>query len=164
MSRSPDRPIRLAAVFVALVPIGVAAQATLRREIVGHFARPDIVESSGIVASRKQPGAYWTMNDSGGKPEVYAFDLSGRDLGAWMVPGATANDWESLGLGPCAPGSNSDCLYAGDTGDNSEVRRSGRFCLSRPDLRQSLHLSCEQGDWRAQSGAGADDMRSRAAE
>ena len=100
----------------------LAAQATIRRDVVGHFARQDVVESSGIVASRKRPGVYWTMNDSGGKPEVYAFDISGRDLGAWMVPGATAADWESLGLGPCAPRSSSDCLYAGDTGDNSEVR------------------------------------------
>jgi len=111
--------------FVALlvvVPVALAAQAAIRHETVGHFARHDIVESSGIVASRKQPGVYWTMNDSGGKPEAYAFDISGHDLGAWMVPGATANDWESLGLGPCSPGSSRDCLYAGDTGDNSEVR------------------------------------------
>lgn len=105
-----------------MLPMAGAAQAPIRREIVGHFSRPDIVESSGIVASRTQPGVFWTMNDSGGKPEVYAFDISGRDLGAWMVPGATANDWEALTLGPCAAGSTADCLYAGDTGDNSEVR------------------------------------------
>jgi hypothetical protein len=114
--------MRKAILLLAVVPVTLTAQAAIRHETVGHFARHDIVESSGIVASRKQPGVYWTMNDSGGKPEVYAFDISGRDLGAWMVPGATAIDWESLGLGPCAPGSSRDCLYAGDTGDNSEAR------------------------------------------
>src|SRR4029078_10623652 len=84
---------------ICALPASVAAQAPIRREIVGHFARPDIIESSGIVASRTQPGVFWTMNDSGGKPEVYAFDVSGRDLGAWMVPGATAAERESLGVG-----------------------------------------------------------------
>jgi len=115
-------PLCARGVLLLAIAAPAFAQTAVRRETVGHFARPDIVESSGIVASRKQPGVYWTMNDSGGKPEVYAFDISGRDLGAWMVPGATATDWEALTLGPCGAGSTADCLYAGDTGDNSEVR------------------------------------------
>ena len=33
-----------------------------------------ISESSGLVASRTMPGAYWTHNDSGDGPFIYAFD------------------------------------------------------------------------------------------
>jgi hypothetical protein len=116
---------RLPPLFAVLI-LGFAspalAQKPVRQEVVGHFGRPDIVESSGIVASRKQPGVFWTMNDSGGPAIVYAFDLAGRDLGAWRVTGAANQDWESLSLGPCGAGSPSDCLYVGETGDNSEKR------------------------------------------
>jgi hypothetical protein len=114
--------------LLAVLILGLAspalAQTPVRREVAGHFGRPDIVESSGIVASRKQPGVFWTINDSGGPAIVYAFDLSGRDLGAWRVTGATNQDWESLSLGPCGAGSAGDCLYVGETGDNSEKRPS----------------------------------------
>lgn len=89
---------------------------------VGRFARPEIVESSAVAASVRQPGVYWTLNDSGGAPVVYAFDLGGRDLGAWVVKGATNEDWESLSVGPCGPGGKDDCLYIGETGDNGEHR------------------------------------------
>jgi hypothetical protein len=111
--------------FLALGFVSPAlAQKPVRQDVVGHFARPDIVESSGIVASRKQPGVFWTMNDSGGPAIVYAFDITGRDLGAWRVTGAINQDWESISLGPCGAGSTGDCLYVGETGDNSEQRAS----------------------------------------
>jgi len=118
---------RLRPLFVVLMLVLASpalAQKPVREEVVGHFARPDIVESSGIVASRKQPGVFWTMNDSGGPAIVYAFDLTGRDLGAWRVTGAANQDWESLSLGPCGAGSAGDCIYVGETGDNSEQRPS----------------------------------------
>ncbi|MEM7279598.1 MAG: hypothetical protein AAF385_15910 [Pseudomonadota bacterium] len=90
--------------------------------ITGHFARPEITESSGIAASRTQPGVYWTLNDSGGAPMVYAFDINGRDLGAWQLEGAENTDWEALDIGPCTEAQSSDCFYIGETGDNAEQR------------------------------------------
>ena len=114
------------------------AQTPASQKVVGHFARPDILESSGVVASRMQPGVYWTMNDSGGPAIVYAFDLAGRDLGAWRVAGATNQDWESLSIGRCRSGS-SDCLYIGETGDNGEKRPNRRlYRISEPAVSASL--------------------------
>ena len=80
-----------------------------------------ITESSGVVASRKYPGRLWTMNDSGGDPVLFLTDVTGAALGSFLVPGTRNRDWESLGRGPCG---NTECLYIGDTGDNSERRRS----------------------------------------
>lgn len=80
-----------------------------------------IYESSGLVASRTSPGSYWTHNDAGNGPLIYAFDTQGRSRGAWRVTGATAEDWEDLSAGP-GPKPDTNYLYIGDTGDNDGTR------------------------------------------
>ncbi len=81
----------------------------------------DINESSGLVASRTNPGAYWTHNDSGDGPFIYAFDTSGQSLGTFRVTAATNRDWEDISAGP-GPQANRSYLYIGDTGDNDQRR------------------------------------------
>ncbi len=80
-----------------------------------------INESSGLVASRTSPGAYWTHNDSGDGPFIYAFDTRGDSLGIFRVTGAQARDWEDMAAGP-GPQANKSYLYLGDIGDNDAVR------------------------------------------
>ena len=80
-----------------------------------------IDESSGIVASRRNPGLFWTHNDSGDGPFVYAFDRAGRRRGTWRVEGAQARDWEDIAAGP-GPEASRTYLYAGDIGDNEAKR------------------------------------------
>ncbi len=80
-----------------------------------------ITESSGLVASRSKPGAYWTHNDSGDGPFIYAFDSRGDSLGAFRVTGAEARDWEDISIGP-GPQPNRSYLYIGDIGDNDQAR------------------------------------------
>lgn len=82
---------------------------------------PAIRESSGIVASRSTPGLYWTHNDSGDGPFLYAFDERGVRRGVWRVTGAAARDWEDIAAGP-GPRRNTNYLYIGDIGDNNERR------------------------------------------
>jgi hypothetical protein len=80
-----------------------------------------IDESSGLVASRRSPGLFWTHNDSGDGPVVYAFDRKGRSRGTWHVEGASARDWEDIAAGP-GPVPGQSYLYAGDIGDNGRER------------------------------------------
>jgi hypothetical protein len=80
-----------------------------------------IDESSGLVASRRSPGLFWTHNDSGDGPFVYAFDRAGRSRGTWRVEGAQAIDWEDMAAGP-GPAQGRSYLYAGDIGDNGRER------------------------------------------
>src|SRR4051812_5338063 len=80
-----------------------------------------INESSGVVASRRSPGLFWTHNDSGDGPFVYAFDRAGRSRGTWRVEGAQAIDWEDIAAGP-GPARGESYLYAGDIGDNGRER------------------------------------------
>ncbi|HEU4837382.1 MAG TPA: hypothetical protein VFS90_23330 [Pyrinomonadaceae bacterium] len=80
-----------------------------------------ISESSGLVASRTTPGAYWTHNDSGDGPFIYAFDTRGDSFGTFRITGAEARDWEDIAAGP-GPQANRSYLYIGDIGDNDSVR------------------------------------------
>lgn len=80
-----------------------------------------ISESSGLAASRTTPGVYWTHNDSGDGPYIYAFDTRGDSLGIFRVTGAEACDWEDMAAGP-GPQPNTSYLYLGDIGDNDGVR------------------------------------------
>ncbi len=85
---------------------------------VGNLADPEISEASGIVASRCNPGIFWTHNDSGDSANIYAIAKTGESLGIWNIPRSANNDWEDIAeykdtKGKCF-------LYVGDIGDNSE--------------------------------------------
>src|SRR5688572_29318051 len=80
-----------------------------------------IREASGLVASQQWPGVYWTINDHGNAPVLFAFDQDGAPRGSFRVHGASNVDWEALQLGP--DGDGGFALYIGDTGDNDQNRR-----------------------------------------
>ncbi|HEV2836710.1 MAG TPA: hypothetical protein VGW58_15435, partial [Pyrinomonadaceae bacterium] len=88
---------------------------------LANIADPSINESSGLVASRTLPGAYWTHNDSGDGPFIYALNTRGEPLGTFRVTGATNRDWEDIAAGP-GPQRGRLYLYIGDIGDNDKVR------------------------------------------
>jgi hypothetical protein len=82
---------------------------------------PGVSETSGLAASRTSPGAYWTHNDSGDGPFIYAFDTRGNMLGTFRLSGAQNRDWEDIATGP-GPQAKRSYLYIADTGDNDQKR------------------------------------------
>ncbi|MDT3397298.1 hypothetical protein RKE29_11675 [Streptomyces sp. B1866] len=75
---------------------------------------PRITESSGLAPSRAHPGVYWTHNDSGDSPRVYAVDgRTGRTVATVTLRGiGSARDVEGISVGPDGN------VYVGDIGDN----------------------------------------------
>src|ERR1700741_1476633 len=53
--------------------------------VLGRLDAPAVNESSGLIASRTNPGLYWTHNDSGDGPNLYALDEYGAHRGTWRV-------------------------------------------------------------------------------
>ena len=83
---------------------------------------PDAVrETSGLAQSRRDPELFWTHNDSGNEPVLFAVRLGGTLAGRVRIEGADLEDWEDLEAGPCESGT---CLYVGDIGDNDAERES----------------------------------------
>jgi hypothetical protein len=96
-----------------------SAPAVAWREV--RLDEPALDESSGVAASHRHPGLYWTHNDSGDGPYLYAFGVDGRRRGVWRVAGARADDWEDVASGP-GPLPGRSYLYVGDIGDNDRAR------------------------------------------
>jgi hypothetical protein len=75
---------------------------------------PRIKESSGLAASRLHPGIYWTHNDSGDGPYIYAVDSrTGKTVATVTLSGiGRPRDTEAISIGP------GNQIYLGDIGDN----------------------------------------------
>ena len=102
---------------------------------IAEIKSESITESSGLVASRTLPGAYWTHNDSGDGPFIYAINTRGEHLGVYRVAGANARDWEDISIGS-GPQRDRSYLYIGDIGDNSEARNDiVVYRVPEPDLK-----------------------------
>ena len=80
-----------------------------------------INEASGLLASRANPGVYFTHNDSGGRPEIYALDSKGGLQTTIVLDGASNVDWEDIGFAPATTGGAWD-IIAADIGDNQQHR------------------------------------------
>ena len=89
---------------------------------IATLADRRIRESSGLAWSRRRANVFWTHNDSGGGAHVYAFDLHGKGLGVFTVPGASARDWEDMASFVM---DRKSYLLLADTGDNHSRRK---FC------------------------------------
>lgn len=97
---------------------GVPLRAVQR---TGVIASPALREASGLAPSARAAGVFWSHNDSGHEPRLYALDVAGRDRGIVTVTGASNRDWEAIAAGPC---DGAACLYVGDVGDNLGRRAS----------------------------------------
>ena len=89
-------------------------------EVLGNISSPDIIEASGIAASRRNEGVLWVHNDSGDSARVFAIDRGGALLGTYALAGADAIDWEDMAIGPGPD--DGDYLYLADIGDNDAAR------------------------------------------
>ena len=93
-------------------------------------ARAQLVENSAATLSHTQPGVFFTINDSGNDPLLFALDTTGADRGVWRVMGTTNVDWEAASVGPCSLGNAdssaapAECVYIGDVGDNDAKRKT----------------------------------------
>ncbi|MFO1440134.1 MAG: hypothetical protein U1F81_17560 [Verrucomicrobiaceae bacterium] len=102
-------------------------------EIVAKLADTRINESSGLARSLRHEGIFWTMNDSGGEPCVFAIDLQGRTRAKVRVADAVNFDWEDLASG--LDEQNKPVLYVGDIGDNFHARPTVQiYRIPEPDI------------------------------
>ncbi|MFE7211006.1 WD40 repeat domain-containing protein [Streptomyces sp. NPDC057611] len=100
----------------ALLAGALAAPAALAADGDDGFTikDPRIKESSGLAASHLHPGVYWTHNDSGYGPQIYAVDRrTGETVATVTLSGiGKPRDMEAISIGP------GNQIYVGDIGDN----------------------------------------------
>jgi hypothetical protein len=104
---------------------------------VGSLLDPELVEVSGLAASRRDPAVLWALNDGGNAERLYALSLEGAKLAAYDVAvpaesGWGGSDWEDLAAFRYE---GRPYLLIADVGDNWSWRRSVRLlAVEEPDL------------------------------
>ncbi len=79
-------------------------------------------ECSGLCLSGRDPSIFWTLNDSGGEPCIFAIDQSGKTRAKVRLRDAANFDWEDIASGKDEKGR--PALFIGDIGDNFLIRTS----------------------------------------
>ncbi len=118
--------------------------------LLGTQRQGGLSEASGVVRSPLDSTVFWSQNDSGNDPELFAYDSTGEIRGFVRVIGARNTDWEAIANGPCEQGT---CLYIGDIGDNRASRETVRLlrfahpAVEAPTLevRETLRFSYPDG-------------------
>jgi hypothetical protein len=135
--RSPKVVFVLALAIILWAVIAYAAGGDCPKFLAGHkvgtLQSALIKESSGLAASRKNPGVLWTHNDDG-PACVYAMTAEGKHLGVYNLEGAKNRDWEDIAIGP-GPQANVEYLYVGEIGDNDSKHKSIKiYRVPEPDV------------------------------
>ncbi|MCO5948354.1 hypothetical protein [Mucilaginibacter flavidus] len=101
---------------------------------VKNLSRTDLVEISGVAASRLNPGILYIHNDSGNLNQVYLTDVTGADKGTLNLTPVSNRDWEDIAVGP-GPVAGKSYVYVADIGDNdSKYKSIFIYRFVEPDL------------------------------
>ena len=117
----------LACLVIALLSETKAAEFTLTDQ-QHRIQSPAINEASGLAVSPKSDDFLWTLNDSGGTPEIHLFNTDGADRGKVKISNANNIDWEDIASFTL---DGKSYLLIADTGDNNAVRKTCTFHILR---------------------------------
>ncbi|WP_156724995.1 hypothetical protein [Streptomyces apocyni] len=114
---------------------------------------PRIVESSGLAASSRHPGVYWTHNDSDDGPYLYAVDSkSGKTVATVTLRGVgEPRDVEAISIGPDGD------LYVGDIGDNTGGGWSHVWIYRLPEPKELRDVTVTATQYVVKYEGGARD-------
>lgn len=113
--------LTLAALLLGYARAAAAEGSSLAADtLIARLDDPRVNESSGIAPALANGGLFWTLNDSGGGPYVFAFDKAGKTRARIEVAGAVNFDWEDIATWKDKSGAA--FLFVGDIGDNFQVR------------------------------------------
>ncbi len=109
---------------------------------IGRFDHKAIRESSGIIASRKRPGVFWTHNDQGNKAAIYAITRDGELLATFTFE-VRNDDWEDIAV------DDAGHLYIAATGNNDGLRKQVNVLrVDEPEVKSGKGKLDVQRTWK----------------
>ena len=108
---------------------------------VGTNKNEKLEEASGLVASVRNQGYFWTHNDSGNPAELFLLDSTAKTTKVFTLSFIKNRDWEDIALGP-GPEENVTYVYIGDIGDNlSRYPLKYIYRLKEPSMDDASELT-----------------------
>ena len=106
---------------------------------LGIIENNQIKEASGMVASYRNKGSFWTHNDSGDKNRIFSLEANGKGIREFYLEGASNRDWEAISMAQFPEGS---FIYVGEIGDNNnEFAESAIYRVPEPEISSSTPQS-----------------------
>lgn len=116
-------------------------------------------EASGVALSTTAPGLIFLVDDGTGTDDLAVVDHQGALITRVELSGVSAGNAEALAAGPCGAaiprpdGTEGNCLYVGDIGDNAEKRPEiVVYRAAEPELSDVAPgadpLTVEADEWR----------------
>jgi hypothetical protein len=106
-------------------------KATPTQSVAGHLDSEVLQEASGLACSLQSPDLFWTHNDSGGQPVLYAIDSTGHFRGSVRLAGVKNVDWEDIASFTL---DGRAWLLVADVGDNNANRHNCMLhVIAEPD-------------------------------
>ncbi|MDI2131252.1 hypothetical protein [Yinghuangia seranimata] len=141
---------------VSLV-VGGAAPAGAAGEQSQLLAFKDdrITESSGLIASVRHPGVFWTHNDSGDLPRLFAVGADGATKAVITLEGVEPRDWEAVSVGKDEAGN--PALFIGDIGDNFKGKWPEVWIYRIPEPAELKDATVKPVKYRVQYADGPRD-------
>jgi hypothetical protein len=127
--RAPSPQAVAAPVALPEAPYGPAVH-------VGSLLDPELIEVSGLAASRRDPAVLWALNDGGNAHRLFALSLAGELRRTYDVAVPAERWWEDSDWEALAAFRHADLPYLliADVGDNWSWRRSVRlWVVEEPD-------------------------------
>ena len=130
-------------IFLLIIPANISAVNSENRLILYAIIDFDeIVESSGIIKSKKYPGVFWTHNDSGDSARIFAITEDGKIIKPNLFKGeykgievvnAANIDWEDIAT------DGAGNLIIGDFGNNWRNRQDLQlYVIKEPNPYKTL--------------------------
>lgn len=132
-------------IFLLFIPANISAVEP--EKSLTPYAKIDfdqIIESSGLVKSRKYPGVYWTHNDSGDSARIFAITKIGEIIKPKWFKGkykgikiidASHIDWEDIAA------DREGNLIIGDFGNNWSARQDlSLYVIKEPNPYEILKV------------------------
>ncbi|KFN49739.1 hypothetical protein [Arenimonas composti] len=133
------RPSTLFLLASLLVAAPAEAMHWRGAEPAGLLTDPRIGELSGLAASRRHPGRFWALNDSGASATLHLLDPDGSHRGSAELADTRNIDWEDLASFRL---DGRDYLLIADTGDNGGLRAEVRLhVLEEPDAGETAPVA-----------------------
>ena len=101
----------------------------------GTLGDTRIREASGLAASSRYSGMFWTHNDSDNPNEIFLIDSTARTRADILIVNTINRDWEDIEVGP-GPVTGTSYIYLADIGDNDFKHTSSTiYRFPEPDMR-----------------------------
>jgi hypothetical protein len=144
----------IAAVWLALAATPGVEDFKVKLERAGTLKHPAIREASGLTRSRRHPGVFWVINDSGNAPALFAVQADGTLIREYAIDAPNV-DWEELIV------DDRGSIWIGDIGNNGgALANRALYRIDEPDpsrpnpakplpVREAIHYTFETGKKKA---------------